>query len=327
ITLYPVFADKQQVEDPPTTDEFTITFDLGDYGTTDDETEVTTVNGKITAFPRVKPETGYRFDCWMMGNKEVDESTVFTDDATVYAQYDDSDEVESDGELLVNGQRKLYLTDNTENIQAPIEGNTATYEYMATGVELSPGEVVTFRIKGKVLVDHPNAADGDRLWDTDKRHGVTFNQATGEFKVKSNAGSSFNIYVRYYNTGTDAAHPCWSIEFTDGEPDELVDGGLYLVGSGFENAQWGPTPELYIDPDEGLLITFSSGNQIKACHCDGENAVWDMGEPAKYKEVGGNNIDFSTVDADYGNANVTGSGTYTYKVTVENGIVVFTLVA
>ncbi|MDE6618028.1 MAG: InlB B-repeat-containing protein [Clostridiales bacterium] len=314
--------------------EYTITFMVGTDGTMSlTPNYMQTTNGKLTSLPRVTANSGYTFNGWYTestGGTAVTLETIFDKNTTLYAQYTSQGtqppQPESDGELLVGGQVKMYLTDNTANIQAPPEGAKATYEYYATGVQLNAGDVVTFRIKGTVLAHHNTPAEGPRMFDTDKRHGATWNQATGAFTVKSNSTGVFSIYVRYYDTGEgNEEHPCWSIEFTDGGVDQLVPGGLYLVGEGFANAGWAPSTDCYIDPDEGLTITLSAGNKIKTCHSDsaGTGAVWDMGDNTKYKEVNGTYIDFSTLDSGMGNASVT-SGTHTYRITFEDGMVVFT---
>ena len=323
-----------------TATEYTIEFNYGaGSGTT---ATAQTVNGKLATLPTPTPPATYTNKGWFTaatGGTEVTTNTVFTQNGTIYAQYTEQGvqppQPESDGELLVGGQVKLYLTDNTPYIQAPPSGAKATYEYYATGVQLNAGDVVTFRIKGEVLAHHATPAEGPRMFDTASRHGVAWNQAAGAFTVKSNSTGVFSIYVRYYDTDAadsddnplNADHPCWSIEFTDGGVDQLVPGGLYLVGDGFANAGWAPSTECYIDPDEGLTVTLKQGDSFKTCHSDsaGTGAVWDMGDNSLYKEVNGNYLDFSTLNSGMGNAGVK-SGTHTYKVTYEDGMVVFTCI-
>lgn len=313
--------------------EYTITLDATTNGGTCATTSKTTVGKKLSDLPNATKGND-TFNGWFTaatGGTQITASYTFDGTVTtIYAQFTaqgvEPPQPESDGELLVGGQRKMYLTDNTANIQAPLEGATATYEYYATGVALNAGDVVTFRIKGVVLAHHNTPAEGPRMFDTDKRHGATWNQAAGAFTVKSNSTGTFSIYVRYYDTGEgNEEHPCWSIEFTDGGIDQLVPGGLYLVGEGFANAGWAPSTDCYIDPEEGLTITLSAGNKFKTCHSDssGTGAVWDMGDNTKYKEVNGSYLDFSTLDSGMGNGSVK-SGTHTYKITFEDGMVVFT---
>ncbi|MDE6201570.1 MAG: InlB B-repeat-containing protein [Clostridiales bacterium] len=315
-------------------EEYTITFEYG-IGT-GAPASAQTVNGKLTSLPTPVAPSGKKFDGWFTsatGGSQVSTATTFTQSGAIYAQYSDEGveppQPTGDGaQLLVNGQFKLELTDNTPFIQAPPEGATATYEYYATGVQLSAGDVVTFSVNGTVLAHHSTPAEGPRLFDTSSRHGATWNQATGAFTVKSNSTGVFSIYLRYYDTGEgNDEHPCWSIEFFDGGVDQLVPGGLYLVGEGFANASWAPSTDCYIDPDEGLTITLKQGDSFKTCHSDsaGTGTVWDMGDNTKYKEVNGTYLNFSTLDSGMGNASVT-SGTHTYLITYEDGMVVFTCI-
>ncbi|MDE7165282.1 MAG: hypothetical protein K2O04_07680 [Clostridiales bacterium] len=137
ITLYPVFANKQQsenppIENPPASEEYTITFSAGAHGTLSGTAEVTTVNGKVSTFPTVTPASGWKFDKWTYTLGTATSSTTFTANTTVTAQYtEDRTEDPDDTDYSTDG---LYI--NGECYELVINsGATDKIEYWFGGIK------------------------------------------------------------------------------------------------------------------------------------------------------------------------------------------------
>ncbi len=191
-------------------------------------------------------------------------------------------------------------------------------ECVATGVMLNPGDVVTIKVNGTTLTHSAGVLE---LWHDTYRnpHGVQFDQDAGTFTVKSAGGRrAFTIGARYYTDDT----PCWSIEFSDGLTDTLVENGSYLVGSGWADGSWTIGADNYIDPAAGLTVTFTSANaEFKICEYSSasasDNRVWNHNTPSHYSMAAGSSgLNFSGISSS-GNGKVTKLGTYKITVTGE----------
>ena len=88
-----IYVSAKPAESPEPT-KYTITFDAGD-GTVTPESAETGTDGKLAELPTPTAAEGYTFSKWTdaeSGGAQVTTSTVFTSDATIYAQYtEDSD--------------------------------------------------------------------------------------------------------------------------------------------------------------------------------------------------------------------------------------------
>lgn len=314
-TVYASFVPVQQGE----TGVYTITFNYGEGSGTPASAQ--TANGTLSDLPTPTAPDGKTFDAWYTGENgtgtKVTTSHPFSAPTTIYANY-------TGGGTPVGNKNGLY---KNGTLVAEFAEETAEYgsekQYGATGVMLSAGDELIIKIDGQQLTHTVGVLE---LWlGTEfNPHGVYLDQTTGIFKIKAGATRAFNIHARYFTSD----NVCWSIDFTDGLTDTLQVGGAYLVGDNFENASWLLVTDLYIDPVAGLVVTFNSNSQFKVCSCKSEDPDkgrdWIYNDGNKYREEGGSYLNLSGInDSDNGKA----SGTHTYKITIEDGVVVFTLIS
>lgn len=298
-----VYAQYTQIVDE---NALTITLDVGEHGTVESNT-LKTVYGKLLELPEVEETGDYKFLGWYTaatGGEKVTTDTEFEEDATIYARY-----MLKDG-LYINNKLVAELKE-----QSPSFG--AERQFGVTGVELSAGDVVTLMIDGKPLTHEAGTLE---LWlaSAFNPHGVTLNQANGTFVVDEGEDRRFYIYARYYTDNT----PCWSIDFSDGVVDDepLILNGLYLVGTGFTNANWNLSSKNYIDPTDGLIVEFFAGAEFKITSCNNIDdpdggRVWDHNDPSHYSMAAGSEgLEFDNIGASGGGSVVT-PGQYLIKVT------------
>lgn len=322
VTLYPVFGQVQGGNNQ--SDEYTITLDATTNGGSCSTSSLTTVNQKLSSLPDATRGTD-TFNGWFTaatGGTQVTTSTPFDGTVTtIYAQFTQQQQgnTNADG-IYVGGQLVAEFVKSGDG-EAEYD---AEKEYKASGVTLNAGDEVIIKIDGQQLTHTAGVLE---LWLASELnpHGVYLDQSTGIFKIKAAGGTrAFTINARYYTE----ENVCWSIEFTDGLTDSLQVGGAYLVGEGFENASWNLSTDLYIDPVDGLTVTFTANSKFKVCGCKSEDPSagrdWIYNEGKFYREEGGSNLSLSGID---GSNNGSASGTHTYKITLEDGIVVFTLVS
>lgn len=289
----------------PVVTEYTVTLDAHG-GTLAGAGTVKTVNGKLAVLPdaptAAQPEL--TFNGWYTaaeGGEKITVDTVFNKDATIHAQWRATDGIYTqDGELV----EALGWVDPSD---------TALKQYGGTGIELEAGAVFKLKIEGNVL---SHAAGTLELWLASGCHGVDFDQASGTFTVKAGNARAFDIYAKYYEDNT----PCWSIYISDGLKDELHAGGAYLVGSGWQGANWNLAQENYIDPDKGITVNLSADADFKITDCldviEGENRGWKYNNPKYYavKDDVAGYLNFANVSAS-GNVAVLTPGEY--KITVQ----------
>lgn len=114
----------------------------------------------------------------------------------------------------------------------------------------------------------------------------------------------------------------------DGEPtapkiEAPIEGGAYLVGQGFTNAQWSVSPSLYIDPVNGLEVKLTSTSQFKITDCKNGKEGWGYNSATYYecRDSDGNafnGLKLNTISAS-GNGSVVTAGTYKITVEEKNG--------
>lgn len=302
-TIYAVYKDIVEEDN-----EFTITFVVGDHGTlVDEETTAKTVDGMLVELPEVEVEGDYKLVGWYTeatGGTEVTDETVFENDATIYARY-----ALKDG-IFVNNKLVAELEEQTAE-------HGAERQFGVRGVELSAGDVVIIKIDGKQLT-HEKGTLELHLASAFNPHGVTLNQADGTFVIKPGEKREFYIYARYYTDNT----PCWSVDFSDGLQDDrpLILNGSYLVGTGFDNANWNLSPDNYIDPVNGLRVKIYEGADFKIADCSNINdpdngRAWNHNTPDHYSMAAGEEgLEFDNIGPN-GGATVITAGEYLITVT------------
>ncbi len=137
-------------------------------------------------------------------------------------------------------------------------------------------------------------------------------KATGKFYFIVDV-SAAKVYVSYS---------------ADGEPDAPtieapIEGGAYLVGSGFTNAAWSVNPALYIDPVNGLEVKLTASSQFKITDCKNGKEGWSYNSATYYecRDSEGNAFDglkLNTISAS-ANGSVVTAGTYKITIEEKNG--------
>ncbi|MCH5161760.1 MAG: InlB B-repeat-containing protein [Clostridiales bacterium] len=216
----------------------------------------TGADGKLAAMPSdPTPPENQKFDGWYtsnIGGTKVDTTYTFTSNTTIYAQY--VDDVQDSGTgVYVNGAIVAVLAENPAYDPAVM-----TKEYMAQGVMLSPGDVVTIKINNSTLTHAPGSLE---LWSADL-HGVTFSQSAGTFTVKPGERRAFDIYAQYYVESQRMpgdSGDCWTIVMDDGSREVLEENEYYLIGS---MTNWSLSADMKIG--SGLTYHFTTDMEFKA---------------------------------------------------------------
>ncbi|MDE7329798.1 MAG: InlB B-repeat-containing protein [Clostridia bacterium] len=290
--------------------EYTVTFDANG-GTLPEgvSNTATTVSGKITSFPTLTVNDGLSFGGWYTaatGGTMVTSSTVISADMTVYAHWVEAGLYTADGKFVAELEKSTPT-------------DTAIIQFGASGVELAPGDVLKIIIRGLPLTHTEELG----LWTDGGCHGINFDQSAATFTVKDGNERLFDVYAKYYTDG----NPCWSIYMSDGltDADLLVEGGAYLCGQGWTHSDWNnAVPENYIDPENGLTITFSADAQFKIAQCVNGAREWNYNNSSLYtmaegKEEGYLNLAVSAT----ANGTVLAAGEYTITVVGEGDNVKF----
>ncbi len=298
-------------EDPAgKTYEITFNANGGSYAEGAESVKLTTdKDGRLAAAPTADPTRAeYSFATY---NTTADGSGSdvtygvsgyqFKSDATVYAQWVEAGLYTSDGKFVAE-------------LEESTPGDSAQKQYGASGVELAPGDVLQIKIKGTTITHNVGTLE---LHLDSGCHGVVLDQSQATITVKPGNERAFNIYAKYYTDNT----PCWTIYMTDGLKDEVIPGGAYLVGSGWETANWEIGAENYIDPENGLTVTLNADAMFKITDCldvaEGvENRGWAYNSPSFYKMAEGKEegyLNFGSIGAD-GNGGVLAPGEYTITI-------------
>ena len=97
--------------------------------------------------------------------------------------------------------------------------------------------------------------------------------------------------------------------------DKFVTNGYYLVGEKFDGAAWTVKEGFYVDPIEGLTVTFQKDANFKVVRCsDGSTGAPDWNAAVSYKMAEGKEQGFIDLSGN-GNKNVRVAGQY--KITVD----------
>ncbi len=303
-------------QDPaPVGKTYEITFNAngGSYAEGAESVKLTTdKDGRLAAAPTADPTRAeYSFATY---NTTADGSGSdvtygvsgyqFKSDATVYAQWVEAGLYTSDGKFVAE-------------LEESTPGDSAQKQYGASGVELAPGDVLQIKIKGTTITHNVGTLE----LHLDGGHGVVLDQSQATITVKPGNERAFDIYAKYYtNENTDKA-PCWSIYMTDGLKDEVIPGGAYLVGGGWENGSWNITADNYIDPENGLTVTLNADAKFKITDCldvaEGvENRGWKYNDSKFYKMAEGKEegyLNFGSIGAG-GDGGVLAPGQYTITI-------------
>lgn len=301
-------------EDPAgKTYEITFNANGGSYAEGAESVKLTTdKDGRLAAAPTADPTRAeYSFATY---NTTADGSGSdvtygvsgyqFKSDATVYAQWVEAGLYTSDGKFVAE-------------LEESTPGDSAQKQYGAAGVELAPGDVLQIKIKGTTITHNVGTLE----LHLDGGHGVVLDQSQATITVKPGNERAFDIYAKYYtNENTDKA-PCWSIYMTDGLKDEVIPGGAYLVGGGWENGSWNITADNYIDPENGLTVTLNADAKFKITDCldvaEGvENRGWKYNDSKFYKMAEGKEegyLNFGSIGAG-GDGGVLAPGQYTITI-------------
>lgn len=297
-------------EDPAgKTYEITFNANGGSYAEGAESVKLTTdKDGRLAAAPTADPTRAeYSFATY---NTTADGSGSdvtygvsgyqFKSDATVYAQWVEAGLYTSDGKFVAE-------------LEESTPGDSAQKQYGASGVELAPGDVLQIKIKGTTITHNVGTLE---LHLDSGCHGVVLDQSQATITVKPGNERAFNIYAKYYTDNT----PCWSIYMTDGLKDEVIPGGAYLVGSGWETANWEIGAENYIDPENGLTVTLNADAMFKITDCldvtEGENRGWAYNSPSFYKMAEGKEkgyLNLGSIGAS-DNGSVLAPGQYTITI-------------
>lgn len=297
-------------EDPAgKTYEITFNANGGSYAEGAESVKLTTdKDGRLAAAPTADPTRAeYSFATY---NTTADGSGSdvtygvsgyqFKSDATVYAQWVEAGLYTSDGKFVAE-------------LEESTPGDSAQKQYGASGVELAPGDVLQIKIKGTTITHNVGTLE---LHLDSGCHGVVLDQSQATITVKPGNERAFNIYAKYYTDNT----PCWTIYMTDGLKDEVIPGGAYLVGSGWETANWEIGAENYIDPESGLTVTLNADAMFKITDCldvtEGENRGWKYNDSKFYKMAEGKEkgyLSFGSIGAS-GNGGVLAPGQYTITI-------------
>lgn len=310
-------------EDPAgKTYEITFNANGGSYAEGAESVKLTTdKDGRLAAAPTADPTRAeYSFATY---NTTADGSGSdvtygvsgyqFKSDATVYAQWVEAGLYTSDGKFVAE-------------LEESTPGDSAQKQYGAAGVELAPGQALQIKVKGETLTHNAGTLE---LWLDGGCHGVALDQSQATITVKPGNERAFDIYAKYYTDNT----PCWSIYISDGLKDEVIPGGAYLVGSGWETANWQIGAENYIDPENGLTVTLNADAMFKITDCldvaEGvENRGWAYNSPSFYKMAEGKEegyLNLGSIGAsDNGSVLAPGEYTITIEGTGENIKFVFT---
>ncbi len=291
-----------QYEDEKVAIEYTVTLDAHG-GTLAGASTIKTVDGKITLpdAPTAAPEL--TFTGWYTaaeGGEKITADTVFDKDTTIHAQWKATDGIYTEAGKVI------------EALEWIAPGDSAKKQYGGTGIELDPGTEFVIKVEGTVLSHNAGTLE---LWTADNCHGINFDQATGKFTVKPGNARAFDIYAKYYDDGT----PCWSIYISDGLKDELNIGGAYLVGSGWDGANWSIAADNYIDPEKGITVNLSATADFKIAECldvaEGDNRGWKYNDPKYYavKDDAAGYLNFASVSSS-GNVKVLAAGEYTVNI-------------
>lgn len=300
-------------QDPaPVGKTYEITFNAngGSYAEGAESVKLTTdKDGRLAAAPTADPTRAeYSFATY---NTTADGSGSdvtygvsgyqFKSDATVYAQWVEAGLYTSDGKFVAE-------------LEESTPGDSAQKQYGASGVELAPGDVLQIKIKGTTITHNVGTLE---LHLDSGCHGVVLDQSQATITVKPGNERAFNIYAKYYTDNT----PCWTIYMTDGLKDEVIPGGAYLVGSGWETANWEIGAENYIDPESGLTVTLNADAKFKITDCldvaEGvDNRGWKYNSPSFYKMATGKEdgyLNFGSISAS-SEGSVLAPGEYTITV-------------
>ncbi len=298
-------------EDPAgKTYEITFNANGGSYAEGAESVKLTTdKDGRLAAAPTADPTRAeYSFATY---NTTADGSGSdvtygvsgyqFKSDATVYAQWVEAGLYTSDGKFVAE-------------LEESTPGDSAQKQYGASGVELAPGDVLQIKIKGTTITHNVGTLE---LHLDSGCHGVVLDQSQATITVKPGNERAFNIYAKYYTDNT----PCWTIYMTDGLKDEVIPGGAYLVGSGWETANWEIGAENYIDPESGLTVTLNADAKFKITDCldvaEGvDNRGWKYNSPSFYKMATGKEdgyLNFGSISAS-SEGSVLAPGEYTITI-------------
>lgn len=292
-------------QDPaPVGKTYEITFNAngGSYAEGAESVKLTTdKDGRLAAAPTAEPtKEEYSFANY---NTKADGTGTtitygvsgyqFTSATTVYANYVKAGVYKTDGTFLAELE----------------EVNAGDFDRQFTAyVELDAGDVIVLKVDGITLVSTAEKP----LWPDGGNHGIDFNATAGTLTAGGTYG--YTIYAKDGYGG-------WTIYMDDGVKDEgeLVLGGSYLCGQGWTNANWSKAvPANYIDPDNGLTLTFGEGAEFKLATCtdiDTAAREWSYNDKSYYKMADGKEegyLDFSNVET--GNGKVITPGEYTITI-------------
>ncbi|MDE6373678.1 MAG: InlB B-repeat-containing protein, partial [Clostridia bacterium] len=152
--------------------------------------------------------------------------------------------------------------------------------------------------------------------------------ASGNVKVLT--PGEYTITVVTGETEEDIKFVFTPAEGLDPAPveDKFVKDGFYLAGEGFDGAAWSVKEGFYVDPENGLTVTFNKGANFQIIRCtDGVTGspAWEYGAASYYKMATGKEEGYIDI-TNSGNKTVRAAGEYTITVddTGETPVFVFT---
>ena len=283
-TVYAVYKDYEVV---------TVTFDYGEgFGT---RNSAQTVNGKLAALPAATPPVDQTFKGWFTaatGGTAVTESTVFTQNSTIYAQYTDGN-AEYTNYCLV-GNTKYELEEIT--LEDVAQAFTVT-------LNLQADDAVSFYVNGQLI-----SATKGGIW-------IGMKPSTGKknmFTAERDGAFEFNL------TCSTGATPAWTLTGDDGAITVFAN-HYYIVGKDFGN--WEKCLEEYHVGEMSGQIDLTVGAKavtFKLAKCKNRMGEIEWGGALGAGNVSKIGIGYVTADSD-GNIVLKTPGTYTIKL-VEGAI-------
>ncbi|MDE6618031.1 MAG: hypothetical protein K2K13_03275 [Clostridiales bacterium] len=271
--VYAVFKPKDTPTPPGPIlgDEYMITFYAGLHGVLSGQNEIQTSSKKISKFPTVKEDNGWKLDYWALTDDEtthVDENYTFTQITSVTAHYKEDENynpnIDADTYYLIGSITEWGVDTDAKYVFTKTEDSYGKDQYMLTA-ELKANDTIKI-VKGNKTQyissweENWDFADIDTTETANKGNLTITQDGTYEIYLKVNKEdpNDTSVYVAKKGGG-------------GGGGDETT--GAYILGIGGTESDWDPSTceyTLAINPDNDYCteyyaenVTVSAGEHIK----------------------------------------------------------------
>ncbi|MDE5562604.1 MAG: hypothetical protein K2J01_03550 [Clostridiales bacterium] len=317
--VYAVFKPKDTPTPPGPIlgDEYKITFYAGLHGTISGQNEIQTSSKKISKFPTVKEDNGWKLDYWALTDDEtthVDENYTFTQITSVTAHYKEDENynpnIDADTYYLIGSITEWGVDTDAKYVFTKTEDSYGKDQYLLTA-ELKANDTIKI-VKGNKT---QYISSWEENWDFAD---IDTSETANKGNLTITQDGTYEIYLKVNKEDPNDTSVYVAKKGGGGGGEEVT--GAYVLGIGGEG-HWDPADgehPLVINPDNDYCteyaaenVTVSAGEQIKFW-LNGTYYAHLQEEPAVPEDVatGGGYTN------DAGNITIVEEGTYNFYLKI-----------